>query len=95
MKARFQAFVFSNASTCTPLRPGTIRWNSKLQSFKCSNDGGGGGGGGAKKNGVSVTLTDGSTLDAALLIGSDGIHSTVRRQLDFPVGQCKLNSVDS
>uniref|UniRef100_UPI001F233207 FAD-dependent monooxygenase n=1 Tax=Streptomyces shenzhenensis TaxID=943815 RepID=UPI001F233207 len=28
--------------------------------------------------GVRVTLTDGSTLDADLLVGADGIHSTVR-----------------
>ncbi|WP_406442403.1 FAD-dependent monooxygenase [Streptomyces sp. NBC_00631] len=29
-------------------------------------------------HGVRVTLTDGSTLDADLLVGADGIHSTVR-----------------
>jgi len=29
-------------------------------------------------------LMDGTTLDAALLIGSDGIFSTVRRQLNLP-----------
>jgi 2-polyprenyl-6-methoxyphenol hydroxylase-like FAD-dependent oxidoreductase len=28
--------------------------------------------------GVHVTLTDGSTLDADLLVGADGLHSTVR-----------------
>ena len=37
-----------------------------------------------KENGVTVTLTDGTTIDGALLIGSDGIFSTVRRQLDLP-----------
>ena len=31
--------------------------------------------------GVRVTLTDGSTLDADLLVGADGIHSTVRSLL--------------
>ena len=31
-----------------------------------------------------MTLTDGSVLDAALLVGSDGIFSTVRRQLALP-----------
>ena len=30
-------------------------------------------------DGVRVTLTDGSALDADLLVGADGIHSTVRR----------------
>jgi 2-polyprenyl-6-methoxyphenol hydroxylase-like FAD-dependent oxidoreductase len=30
-------------------------------------------------DGVRLTLTDGSTLDADLLVGADGIHSTVRR----------------
>ncbi|MFF0308123.1 FAD-dependent monooxygenase [Streptosporangium sp. NPDC004379] len=39
-------------------------------------DGGGDGGGGA---GVRVTLGDGTTLDADLLIGADGVHSAVRR----------------
>ena len=54
------------------VRPGTIRWNSKLKSFKENEDG------------VEVTLMDGSSLKAALLIGSDGIFSTVRRQLNLP-----------
>ncbi|KAK3238973.1 hypothetical protein CYMTET_51060 [Cymbomonas tetramitiformis] len=63
------------------IRPGTIQWNSKLKSFSCwSSDKDGRHG----KNGVTVTLSDGTTLDAALLVGSDGIHSTVRRQLDLP-----------
>ncbi|MGH3098753.1 MAG: FAD-dependent monooxygenase [Streptosporangiales bacterium] len=30
-------------------------------------------------NGVQVRLTDGTTLDADLLVGADGIHSTVRQ----------------
>ena len=30
---------------------------------------------------VTVELEDGSTLDACLLVGSDGIHSTTRRLL--------------
>jgi len=72
------------------LRPGTIRWGAKLKSFACwiddperrqhpstpAN--------GPFANGVTVTLADGSTLDAALLVGSDGIFSTVRRQLALP-----------
>ncbi|WP_433274105.1 FAD-dependent monooxygenase [Actinosynnema sp. CS-041913] len=32
-----------------------------------------------RADGVSVALSDGSTLDADLLVGADGIHSTVRR----------------
>ena len=64
------------------VRPGTIRWGSKLKSFSCWSDG--------KHdarpdaNGVTVTLMDGSTIDAALLVGSDGLFSTVRRQLHLP-----------
>jgi hypothetical protein len=56
------------------VRPDSIRWNSKLKSFapRCGD------------SGVRVTLMDGSTLDAALLVGCDGIFSTVRRQLDIP-----------
>ncbi|HEY3692898.1 MAG TPA: FAD-dependent oxidoreductase [Pseudonocardiaceae bacterium] len=33
----------------------------------------------ADPDGVRVTLSDGSTLEADLLVGADGIHSTVRR----------------
>ena len=70
------------------IRPGTILWDSKLKSFSCWSEG--------KdsikkekkdvrdKNGVTVTLMDGRELEAALLVGSDGIFSTVRRQLDLP-----------
>lgn len=32
-------------------------------------------------DGVRVTLTDGTALDANLLVGADGIHSTVRRMV--------------
>jgi 2-polyprenyl-6-methoxyphenol hydroxylase-like FAD-dependent oxidoreductase len=81
-----------------PLRPGTVRWNSRLESFSCHGDTEGDDnnnnkGSGSKsgkdgksggKSGVTVTLTDGTTLDGALLVGSDGIFSTVRRQLEFP-----------
>ena len=32
---------------------------------------------------MTVTLSDGTTLDGAMLVASDGIHSTVRRQLSL------------
>lgn len=38
-----------------------------------------GGADGAPGDGVTVTLDDGSRLEADLLVGADGIHSTVRR----------------
>ena len=86
------------------IRPGTIRWDSKLKSFTCwggeAADGEKEAGGArekkkkqqqqqqkatttATKRGVTVTLMDGTSIDAALLIGSDGIFSTVRRHLNL------------
>jgi 2-polyprenyl-6-methoxyphenol hydroxylase-like FAD-dependent oxidoreductase len=38
-------------------------------------------------SGVSVTLTDGARVDADLLVGADGIHSTVRRLVFGPEEQ--------
>lgn len=61
------------------VRSGTIRWDSKLESFECWT-----GSRGRDGNGVTVRLTDGTTLDAALLVGADGIFSTVRSQLGLP-----------
>jgi 2-polyprenyl-6-methoxyphenol hydroxylase-like FAD-dependent oxidoreductase len=63
------------------VRPGTIRWDSKLEGFECWGDSRKGGRDG---NGVTVRLTDGTNLDAALLVGADGIFSTVRSQLGLP-----------
>lgn len=61
------------------VEPGTILWNSRLKSFSCRS-----GSDASRENGVTVTLMDGTTLDAALLIGADGIFSSVRRQLKLP-----------
>lgn len=61
------------------IQPGTIMWNSRLKSFSCWSEDNA-----RRENGVTVTLLDGTTLDAALLIGADGIFSSVRRQLDLP-----------
>lgn len=61
------------------VQPGTILWNSRLKSFSCWSEDNA-----RRENGVTVTLMDGSTLDAALLIGADGIFSSVRRQLNLP-----------
>ena len=66
------------------LLPGTVRWNSKLKSFAHDRNGGNGSSGGSSGAGVTVTLTDGTTLRTPLLVGSDGIFSTVRRQLGLP-----------
>ncbi|MFI7230679.1 FAD-dependent monooxygenase [Nonomuraea angiospora] len=37
-----------------------------------------------RADGVTVTLTDGSTIEADLLVGADGIHSTVRGHVFGP-----------
>jgi 2-polyprenyl-6-methoxyphenol hydroxylase-like FAD-dependent oxidoreductase len=49
--------------------PELIRLNSRLASFVESTDS------------VTVTLTNGKTMEADLLIGADGVYSTVRQQL--------------
>ncbi|GMH61520.1 hypothetical protein TrLO_g13383 [Triparma laevis f. longispina] len=54
------------------IKPGTIRWGTNFKIHK------------KKKYGVTVELTDGTKINASLLIGSDGIFSTVRRQLNLP-----------
>ena len=79
------------------LKPGTVRWGSRLRSFElrgrnvaeenadeetkkndASNDDDAAA---ASRRAVRVTLEDGSVIDACLLVGSDGIHSTTRRLL--------------
>ena len=57
------------------VRPGTIRWNSRLEGFKTSKK---------RPKSIRVKLTGGDAIDAALLVGSDGIFSTVRRKLALP-----------
>ena len=64
------------------VRADTIRWSSRLKSFSSETQLG-------KepkdpKNPLTITLTDGSSLDAALLVGCDGIFSEVRKQLALP-----------
>ena len=62
--------------------PESIRWGCKVKSFACWSDSASSREDG--KNGITVTLTDGTTIDAALLIGSDGIFSAVRHNLKLP-----------
>ena len=53
-----------------PLRPGTVRWGKTLSRYDVDADG------------VSLHFADGSPPErAALLVGADGIRSTVRSQL--------------
>ena len=68
------------------LKPGTIRWGSRMRSFRLNAVDAGGERSDAttkdvSRRAVTVELEDGSTLDACLLVGSDGIHSTTRRLL--------------
>ncbi|MEO0937740.1 MAG: flavin-dependent oxidoreductase [Pseudomonadota bacterium] len=51
------------------LGPDAVRLGAKLARYEKTAEG------------VTVTLTDGNTLDARLLIGADGIHSAVRAQM--------------
>ncbi|QEI04991.1 2-polyprenyl-6-methoxyphenol hydroxylase [Pigmentiphaga aceris] len=41
-----------------------------------------------RDTGIGVQLSDGSQLDADLLIGADGVHSTLRRQVFVPDAAC-------
>jgi 2-polyprenyl-6-methoxyphenol hydroxylase-like FAD-dependent oxidoreductase len=44
-------------------------------------------------SGVTVSLTDGTTIDAALLVGADGIFSTVRSHLGLPGDRLNYNGL--
>ena len=50
----------------------TIRCNTTVSGFRQAEDG------------VTVTCADGYKLKADLLVGADGIHSVVRRELGYP-----------
>ena len=68
------------------LKPGTIRWGSRMRSFRLNAVDAGEARSDASakdvsRRAVTVELEDGSALDACLLVGSDGIHSTTRRLL--------------
>ena len=56
-----------------------------MKSFAVKDD--------CKNPGVTVTLDDGSTIDACLLIGSDGIFSTTRRLLNLKQGSNKPDTL--
>ena len=67
------------------VQEGTIKWGCKMKSFAVKDD--------CKNPGVTVTLDDGSTIDACLLIGSDGIFSTTRRLLNLKQGSNKPDTL--
>jgi salicylate hydroxylase len=57
------------------LAPGTVEWSCQLTDFAEHPAAKGGGGGG-----VTLTFASGEVVEAAALIGADGIHSAVRCQ---------------
>lgn len=52
------------------LLPGTVQWGCKLERYEESADG----------SSARVILGDGRTIEAAAVVGADGVHSVVRRQ---------------
>eukprot|EP00746_Dinoflagellata_sp_MGD_P149806 gnl/MRDRNA2_/MRDRNA2_81785_c0_seq1.p1 gnl/MRDRNA2_/MRDRNA2_81785_c0~~gnl/MRDRNA2_/MRDRNA2_81785_c0_seq1.p1 ORF type:complete len:313 (+),score=42.26 gnl/MRDRNA2_/MRDRNA2_81785_c0_seq1:509-1447(+) len=89
MKARRFTYIHIprqtlRAKIVEQISPGTIRWSSKLKDF---SEWTGERGNACDGKGVTISLTDGTTIDAALLIAADGIFSTVRRQLSLR-GDC-------
>jgi 2-polyprenyl-6-methoxyphenol hydroxylase-like FAD-dependent oxidoreductase len=63
------------------LKPGTVRWGSRVRSFEETSRYETSDAVASSRRAVRVTLEDGSVIDACLLVGSDGIHSTTRRLL--------------
>ena len=51
------------------LGPDAVMLNARVEGYQ------------KKENGVSLRLTDGRSIDGSLLIGADGIHSSIRAQM--------------
>jgi 2-polyprenyl-6-methoxyphenol hydroxylase-like FAD-dependent oxidoreductase len=58
-----------------PLSPGTVEYGASVRGLAVTGDG------------VRVTLSDGSTRDAAAIVGADGVDSVVSRHLNGPLAR--------